>query len=69
MPEALLKREEVQRRTSLGRSKLFDLVAKGDFPKPVRLSPGRVAWVQSEIDAWILQRADERSDNPTGVLE
>lgn len=62
MPEALLKREEVQRRIGYGRSKLFAEVAAGRFPRPVSIAANRKAWLQSEVDGWIAQRADERSE-------
>jgi len=36
-------------------------MAKGLFPKPIRLGEMTVAWVDSEIDAWIAARiADSR---------
>jgi len=39
------------------------LVAKGQFPKPVRLGGNRVAFVEDEIDAWLRKRAAEREDS------
>ena len=32
----------------------------GTFPKRVQLGPNRVGWVEEEIDAWIMERIDER---------
>jgi predicted DNA-binding transcriptional regulator AlpA len=29
------------------------LVARRDFPNPIRLSPGRVAWKKADIVAWL----------------
>lgn len=31
-----------------------------EFPEPVKLGPGRNAWVEAEIDAWIEARIAER---------
>jgi len=42
------------------RSHLWRLSKRGDFPKPVNVGPGRIAWVASEIDAWIKARVDAR---------
>ena len=39
---------------------LLRLEAAGRFPKRVRLSRLRVAWVRQEVFAWIEQRAAER---------
>ena len=32
------------------------LEAAGQFPKRVRLGPNRVAWLLSEVDAWVSER-------------
>lgn len=34
---------------------------RGQFPEPVRVSPGRVAWFEDEIDAWIASRSSGRA--------
>jgi prophage regulatory protein len=41
---------------------LRQLIAEGKFPKPIRLSANRVAFVESEIDEWLRARAAERDD-------
>lgn len=56
----LLRRREVERRTSLSRSRLYALIADGAFPAPVRLGANSVAWVASEVDGWVLARIRER---------
>ncbi|MGB8076964.1 MAG: AlpA family phage regulatory protein [Gallionella sp.] len=51
---------DVQSRTCLGKTRIYELIASGDFPQPVRL--GRhIAFVEQEIDTWILQRMAERT--------
>mgnify|MGYP006308919381 CR=1 FL=1 len=52
----LLRRPVVQERTALSRSTLYALVKAGKFPKPVKLNKRAVAWVESEIDAWLKAR-------------
>lgn len=52
-------RPDVQTRTCLGKTRIYELIAAGDFPQPVRLGR-RIAFVEQEIDAWILQRMAER---------
>lgn len=39
---------------------LARLEAKGEFPRRVRLSPKRVAWVQSEVETWCATREAAR---------
>ena len=60
----ILRRREVQDRTSLPRSTLYELIAAGSFPKPVRLGPRAVGWLEAEVCRWIQQRA---ADRHTGV--
>ena len=35
--------------------------AKGSFPRPVRLSPGRSVWLAAEVERWQADRVAERS--------
>jgi len=48
-----INKKEVSRRTSLCASTIRDLINRGKFPKSVQVTVGRVAWVSSEVDAWI----------------
>lgn len=36
------------------------LEAAGRFPLRIKLGPNRVAWVLSEVEAWVRERIDER---------
>lgn len=54
--DRLLRRAEVQQVTGLSRTSLYRLVAAKDFPVQVRLSINTVAWLRSEVDAWIAGR-------------
>jgi predicted DNA-binding transcriptional regulator AlpA len=69
--ERLLPIEEVSTRTSLSRAEIYRRIKLGEFPAPIRLSGaagmrgGRVAFIASEIDAWITARiAEWREANP-----
>jgi prophage regulatory protein len=67
-PLIALRRAEVRRRTGLANSSLYDLIRRGEFPKPFRLSAGRVAWVEAEVDTWLRNRLAERSAHPRGAI-
>ncbi|WP_321959634.1 helix-turn-helix transcriptional regulator [Paraburkholderia tropica] len=60
--ERLIRLREVRARVSLGASTVYRYLAAGKFPRPVDLGGGRVAWRESEVDAWIANRpeADRR---------
>ena len=62
----LMRLKEVMQATGLGRSTLYKYMAAGQFPEPVPLGGRSVAWVQDEVDNWILARIEER-DGKVGV--
>ena len=53
---AILRRPQVEARTGLARSTIYDRIKAGTFPAPVSLGEKAVGWVESEIDAWIADR-------------
>jgi prophage regulatory protein len=55
----ILRLPLVKTRTGLSRSTLYKQIADGKFPKPIRLGPRAVGWLESEIQAWIKERVDE----------
>ncbi len=52
----ILRRKQVERRTGLSRSTLYQKISQGTFPAPIRLSSQAVGWLSHEIDEWIEQR-------------
>lgn len=51
-----LLRPEVQARTGLPTSTIYEMMSRGAFPRPIRLTPRRVAWIEDDILAWQEQR-------------
>ena len=60
MHTQFLNRYQVAERTGLSVSSFKRLEARGQFPRRVPLTPNRVGWLLSEIDAWIRDRVAER---------
>jgi len=56
--ERLLRLPEVKARTGKGTTTIYREMAANTFPKPVPIGGGRVAWRESQIDAWIQARID-----------
>jgi prophage regulatory protein len=56
-PERLVRRPEVLHRISTSKSSLDRMVRDGRFPAPRKLSARSVAWLESEVSAWIAQLA------------
>jgi prophage regulatory protein len=53
---AILRRKQVQIRTGLSRSTIYQYIKDGVFPKPVPLGPRAVGWLESEVSEWIAER-------------
>ena len=54
--DRLLSWERVQDITGISRSTAWRMQRTGEFPSPVKVSPGRVGWWESELTAWKGQR-------------
>ena len=54
---ALLSKARVVEITSLSATTIWRMMKKGEFPKSVRASMGRVAWHKSDIDKWLSERS------------
>lgn len=59
----LIKLKEVIEKTSLGRSTIYEFMTKGTFPKQVSLGAKSVAWLESEVDDWIMERIGQRDNS------
>jgi prophage regulatory protein len=59
----ILRRRVVESATGLGRSAIYALMAKGEFPKSVKLTAKAVGWRSVDVEAWIASR---NSGAPSG---
>ncbi|MBE0703618.1 MAG: AlpA family phage regulatory protein [Afipia sp.] len=59
-PAYLVSLNECCSLTSLSRTSINNLRAKGDFPEAVLLGDRRIAFVRAEVDEWILDRVKSR---------
>ena len=58
----LLRCREVEEITGLSRAGIYEQMTEGVFPKPVRIGPRAVAWVDSEVAKWQRKRIVERDE-------
>jgi len=58
-PPRLLRLKEVQERVGMSKTTIYDRIKAHSFPAPVHLGT-MAAWVESEVDAWIIDRINER---------
>jgi prophage regulatory protein len=62
--DRLLSKRQVRDLVSISFAHIDRKEKAGSFPRRVRPTPGRVAWVEKEIQDWIAARIAER-DKPT----
>ena len=55
-----IRLKEVMHVTGLERSSIYNDMEEGHFPKTVSLGGRAVAWVESEITDWMLERVSGR---------
>ena len=60
----LIRLPEVLERVALKKTVVYRMMSEGEFPLPVKLGAAS-AWVEKEIDDWIIERMSERKPSPT----
>lgn len=58
----LIRLPEVIKKVRLKKSSIYHLISLNQFPRPLKLGPRSVAWVESEIDEWIMTRINQREE-------
>ncbi|MGE0056000.1 MAG: helix-turn-helix transcriptional regulator [Hyphomicrobium sp.] len=53
----LLSLQDVQALTTLAKPTIYQMIAKGRFPKPIKITAHRIAWRFSDVHEWIEARA------------
>ena len=62
MSERLIPTVVVLDRICMSKTQMYRLIAAGTFPKPVPIARHRVGFLESEVGAWIDERAGSRDD-------
>ena len=58
MSATLLRLKAVMACTGLSRSSIYASIQQRTFPRPVKIGPRAVGWVDSEIHEWIGKRIE-----------
>lgn len=56
-----IRLKEVSQKVGLGESTIYRMIAEGRFPKPFEIVPKRNAWIESDIDDWLAERAGRKT--------
>ncbi|MEY0768172.1 AlpA family transcriptional regulator [Providencia huaxiensis] len=59
LKENLIRLPEVMRRTGYAKAWLYVLIARNEFPKPVKIGTRSIAFVESEVDEWVANKIAE----------
>ncbi|MFO1422974.1 MAG: AlpA family transcriptional regulator [Candidatus Competibacteraceae bacterium] len=55
----ILQRKQVETRTGLARSTIYERIKAGTFPAPVSIGAKAVGWIESEIDSWLTAQVEK----------
>jgi prophage regulatory protein len=68
---SLSRLPQVARRTGLSRASIYGLIAKGEFPQPISIASRAIAFLDSEVDAFIegrIQKTRSADYSPTDKM-
>lgn len=55
-PISILRRRQVELRTGLSRSTIYERIKRGSFPTPISLGAKAVGWIEAEVDTWLSEQ-------------
>lgn len=56
MARKIARLPRVEEVTGLKKTKIYDLMKHGDFPRPIRLTDKAVGWFEDDVEAWLNSR-------------
>ena len=56
MEVKILRRPEVEATIGVSTATLYRMMNRGEFPRPVKLSPGCVGWRKADVLTWLDSR-------------
>ncbi|NOZ94935.1 MAG: AlpA family transcriptional regulator [Acidobacteria bacterium] len=60
--DRLLRIDQVSELVALKRAAIYQYMAEGTFPRPVKIGKRAVAWRESDIQEWIRSRVEAAGD-------
>ena len=60
MSKRVLRRKAVEAKTGHSTSTIYEKMAAGVFPRPIKLGARAVGWLEEEIESYIERRIAER---------
>ncbi len=53
----LYRERDLRQEFGLSTTRIYEMMASGTFPRPVKIGPRAVAWCKAHVDAWLNDRA------------
>ena len=57
---------EVLRQTGLSRSTVYEMIARGEFPRQVQLGRRAVGWIAEDVVPWVHAKVDSKHSETLG---
>ena len=57
---SILRRKQVEEKTGLSRSTIYQRIQESTFPRPINLGARAVGWLENEIEAWLTACIENR---------
>lgn len=62
-----LNLEQVETKTTLCKSTIYKLMKNGEFPKNFTVSGKRKAWLESDVEDWMMSKMEECNNDDIAV--
>ena len=63
MVPQILRRKQLETRLGLSRSSIYQTMADGKFPYPIKLGSRAVGWKSTDIEKWLQDLQGDLNDN------
>ena len=58
----ILRRRQLEEKLGLSRSSIYQMIADGSFPKPIKLGRRAVGWRAEEVEKWLAAMQEVSDD-------
>jgi prophage regulatory protein len=58
-PIRMLRLPQVLDATGLGKTTIYELQGRGEFPMRIKITAHSVAWIEEEVQTWIARRVEK----------
>ena len=59
MSKKFLRMSEVENKIGYKKSWIYQAIKEGQFPQPIKLGERAIAFIEDEIDEWMIARIEE----------